>query len=497
MSKLLFSLDANTAKRLSHLYKRQEIRRIYRGVYTDNLSDPIEEIVKKNWMQIVPHIISKGILSFRTAHDLKPSPYQKGLDIIFITSSYTKTIRIPGLIIKIYKGNSQEYSEQVLPYLSKSNVPRMLLENLTTVKSAALKKIKTISATGVEKYLARELASLGEARLNTIRDEAKKIANELGYKNEYKKLTEIISALLSTQKVTSLKNSYAKAVAKKEPYDENRLYLFENLNIYLQKCLFKERSYVFSATSFRNLSFFESYFSNYIEGTKFLIDEAEDIVFKGIEINQRHADSHDVLANYYLSNDYSEMSKTPNNAKEFIKILQSRHAYLMKERPEKNPGEFKVKPNKAGNTYFVEPKNVIGTLTKGFEIYKLLNDGFAKSLFMHFLISEVHPFDDGNGRVSRIMMNAELVKAGCIKIIVPTVCRDNYLGALRRATRDVHFQTYCKVMDQLQAYTDSLPWQEYGEARTKIEFDHADKTPDEGLPIFNRALRNLALSELA
>ena len=30
---------------------------------------------------------------------------------------------------------------------------------------------------------------------------------------------------------------------------------------------------------------------------------------------------------------------------------------------------------------------------------------------MQFLISEVHPFDDGNGRLSRIMMNAELVKS--------------------------------------------------------------------------------------
>jgi fido (protein-threonine AMPylation protein) len=31
---------------------------------------------------------------------------------------------------------------------------------------------------------------------------------------------------------------------------------------------------------------------------------------------------------------------------------------------------------------------------------------------MMFLISEVHPFADGNGRIARIMMNAELVAAG-------------------------------------------------------------------------------------
>ena len=41
--------------------------------------------------------------------------------------------------------------------------------------------------------------------------------------------------------------------------------------------------------------------------------------------------------------------------------------------------------------------------------------------FMLFLVSEVHPFIDGNGRVARIMMNAELVAGGQVKILIPTV----------------------------------------------------------------------------
>jgi len=497
MSKLLFSLDINTAKKLSNLVKKNKLRRLYRGIYTDDLIEPIEKIVKRHWMEIVVYIVSKGILSFRTAFNLKPTPIAKELDIVFITSSYVKTIKLPGLIIKVYKGNHDAYCEQILPNLAKSNTPRMLLENLTVVKTPALKGIKTMTEVELEKYLSRELQFQGEKRLNQIRDEAKQISLELGYEKEYKKLSQTISALLSTQDVSYLKTPYAKAIAKKEPYDENRLQAFEKLSLYLQKCFFKERVYHFTTPSFKNLAFFESYFSNFIEGTEFLIDEAEDIVFKGIEIYQRHADSHDVLAHFYLSNDYSEMSKTPLNASEFLNILKERHAYLMKERPEKQPGEFKDKPNRAGNTYFVEPQNVIGTLTNGFEIYQLLKEGLPRALLMHYLVSEVHPFADGNGRLARIMMNAELVKAGLVKIIMPTVCRDNYLGALRRATRDQYFHTYCKVMDQSQAYTDSIHWANYSDAREKIELDEANKTSDEGLPIFNRTLRTLVLSELA
>jgi len=167
----------------------------------------------------------------------------------------------------------------------------------------------------------------------------------------------------------------------------------------------------------------------------------------------------------------------------------------MKERPDKRPGDFKTKANKVGNTYFVMPDEVVGTLHQGFDIYQTLTDGMEKALFIQFLISEVHPFDDGNGRLSRIMMNAELVKTEIFKIMIPTVHRDNYLNGLRLASRDGNFYIFCKMLDQAQAYTASVNWKNYGDAREKIETDKANSIPDEGLPIFNRALRKLVLSK--
>lgn len=495
MTKLLLSINRNTAKELSKLYNQNKIRRIHKGIYFDNLTEPVEKLVRMHWLQIVAYLIPRGILSFRTAFDLKPIPYQKDRDIVFMTSSYDKTIHLPGLTIKINKGNYQDYDEQVLPNLRRSNVARMLLENLAPVRKADFKGIKTIGVEGVEAYLAKEMRLRKEESINKLRDEAKQIAIDLGFQSEYSKLHKITSSLLSSHSIDNLKTPYAKAIVKKEPYDTNRMFTFEKLSIVLQKCIFKERRYQFSSGSFKNISFYESYFSNYIEGTEFLIDEAEDIVFSGTEIKNRHADSHDVLSLFRLTNDDFEMSKTPKDASDFIDLLKSRHVALMSARPEKQPGEFKKLANKAGNTFFVEPEDVYGTLIRGFEIYQILKDGMAKALFMHFLISEVHPFEDGNGRLSRIMMNAELVKADQIKIIVPTVLRDNYLNGLRIASRDQNFHTYCRVMDQAQAYTFSLDWQDYSAVREKIEKDHAEKTSDEGLPIFNRILRTLSLSE--
>lgn len=495
MSKILFANEANYAKNLSSLSRQGKLRRIHQGIYTDDLHRDLTEIVQQNWMVIVAYIVREGILSYRTAVDLKPTPFN-GQVIVFLISSYTKTIQLPGLVIKIIKGNSKEHTEQVLPNLARGNKTRVLLENLSTVRGTDYKGIKTIGREGVEKLLAKELLLRGEHRLNEIRDEAKCIANDLMYLTEYKKLNHLISALLSSHSGANLlATDYAKAIVKKEPYDSLRLTLFEKFTLYLKNSQFINRSYIYAKTSFKNLSFYESYFSNFIEGTEFIIDEAEDIVFQGIEVSHRHADSHDILANFSLTNDYMEMTITPKTSAELLELLQNRHAYLMKERPDKRPGEFKNKPNKAGNTYFVAPKDVIGTLGAGFELYKILRDGMEKALFMQFLITEIHPFDDGNGRLSRIMMNAELVKASLYKIIIPSAHRDNYMNGLRLATRDGDFRTYCRAMDQAQAYTASINWLDYGEARTKIEADCANLTPDEGLPILNRQLRQLVLAE--
>jgi len=89
----------------------------------------------------------------------------------------------------------------------------------------------------------------------------------------------------------------------------------------------------------------------------------------------------------------------------------------------------------------------------------------AKALYMMFLISEVHPFLDGNGRIARVMMNAELVNAGESKIIIPTVYRDDYIGALRRLTRQGDCDPYIRMMDRAHAFSENV----YGDNRNEME----------------------------
>ncbi len=91
-----------------------------------------------------------------------------------------------------------------------------------------------------------------------------------------------------------------------------------------------------------------------------------------------------------------------------LDLQKERHGILLRERKTKNPGEFKDRNNRAGNTEFVDKELVPGTLKKGYDWYRMLQHPFAKAAYMMFIISEVHPCLDGHYRIAGIMTNAEL-----------------------------------------------------------------------------------------
>lgn len=193
----------------------------------------------------------------------------------------------------------------------------------------------------------------------------------------------------------------------------------------------------------------------------------------------RNADSHDVLGTFQLVASRREMSRTPRTAEELIEILQDRHRIMMAARPDKKPGLFKMQNNHAGDSHFVDYTLVRGTLMKGFEYYRSLESAFAKALFMLFMISEVHPFNDGNGRISRIMMNAELVHADQSKIIIPTVFREDYLNGLRRLTRRGDPSVLIKAISRVRLFSANIVGDNFEQTKTYLERTNALKDGDE------------------
>ena len=470
------SSDTAISRQLGNLVKTGQIKKIAPRIYTSNFNESEDVIIRRNIFTIIGKLYPGAVLSHRTAFEFKPTTANQ----IFVTYTYTKKIELPGITIRFMEGMSAIEGDNLFSGdLFVSQQERAFLENLQTSRQVGPTS-KTITLPEIEGKLEQIVQVKGEEGLNQFRDKTREIANKLAMQSEFEKLNKLISALLTTKPSKILTSPLALARTLGNPYDKHRLGLFEKLFIELQQQPYKDRQDVNNETNtFRNFAFFEAYFSNYIEGTIFEIEEAKSIVQTETPIPNRDEDSHDILGTYKLVSNQKEMSTTPSNPEELLNILKYRHQILLGARTSKKPGQFKDKNNRAGETHFVDHTLVRGTLIKGFDYYQALQEPFAKAAYIMFMISEIHPFLDGNGRIARVMMNAELVKANQTRIIIPTVYRDDYLGALRRLTRNDDPKVYIRMLQRAQEFSATLLANDIDALENYLTLSNAFKEHDE------------------
>ena len=70
---LIASSDKKESARLTSLKKDGLVRKIASRVYTSNLTDTDENIVRRNLYRIVGHLYPGGLISHRSAFELRPS----------------------------------------------------------------------------------------------------------------------------------------------------------------------------------------------------------------------------------------------------------------------------------------------------------------------------------------------------------------------------------------------------------------------------------------
>ncbi|CAN5479187.1 Fic family protein [soil metagenome] len=474
---LFASSEKKEGRKISALLKEKSIRKIAPRIYSSNFTEEPSQIIRRNWYTILSSQYPDALLSHRSALEFKPT--KEGH--LFLTYTYTKNVALPGLVLHFLQGSERIDGDRILfDDLYVSQEPRAILENLQETRKKG-EESKTITPEALEERLESIIRARGEKGINDLRDQAKKIAAELHLEEELKKLNQLISALLSTGKSKVLTSEVAKARALGEPLDPDRMALFEMLYGELAGAVFPQgKDLNDTATYYKAFGFFEGYFSNYIEGTEFTVAEAKEIIESEKPLPARDEDSHDILGTYQIVSDRKEMAICPASAEEFLTILRRRHADLLQSRTSKKPGEFKDKNNRAGNTEFVHHQLVVGTLKKGFEWYTLLQDPFAKAVYIMFLISEVHPFLDGNGRIARVMMNAELSSKGLSKIIIPTVYREDYMGALRKLTRQRSADAYVRMMLRAYEFSATLHHETIDQMESHLIECDAFKEPKEG-----------------
>lgn len=441
--KLIFTGLGDPAqdRNVSRLFASGKLARLHVGIYTDNLKDPPEAVALRNWAAIASRLFGPAIMSGISAVEFMPTAIAnaagKKTGYLFLTdptSNRRRTVAMLGLEIRALPGIGPQQGDYPFLGLTMASVPRALLENLAPSRRRGTGPARTVGPEDVEAKLDRICSQEGEEHLNRIRDQARTLAPILALTKEFQKLDGIIGMLLGTRKA-HLVSKVAKARAAGRPYDPACVLRLTTLRKHLDSVALPARPDTSAEPSARTaISFIEAYFSNYIEGTRFPVKQARRIVFDNEQVD-RPEDGHDVSSTYAQLVGLGARLPSSLAANQLIEEIKARHADLMSVRPSKSPGEFKKGTNVAGNTTFVAPSYVVGTLEAGVDILNGITHPFGRAAFLHFLLTDVHPFADGNGRISRIMMTKELVGSGFSRVVVPTVYREDYVGALRALSR--------------------------------------------------------------
>ncbi len=471
----VFLSTREIANKVARELKKGNIRKIGPRLYTTNLKDSPAYIIKKHLWVIVSEYFPDGLIADRTA--LENAPAQDGS--VFLISNRKRDVKLPGYTLKPRTGISAQKSDH--PFIGNLTIcsqARALLENMRASRGHSGKISRTLSQKEIEEKLEGILVGGGEESLNKLRDDAKALSITLHLEDAHKKLEMLIGTLLGT-KETALLSDLTIARTKGQPYDPKRVDLFQALYADLKKLAPQHRLRLNQTEAAKtNLAFFDAYFSNFIEGTEFEVAEASDIIFKGRMFPERPEDAHDISGTYQVVSSMDEMSKTYTNFDEFIDLLKDRHFQVMSSRKDKKPGQFKDKINRAGSTIFVLPELVTGTLLKGFEMMRSLEVPFQRAVFVMFIIAEVHPFLDGNGRLARIMMNCELVRANEYPIIIPIIYRNNYLSALKALSHHGISEPLIRTLDFAQKYVASIDWSDLNNATEQLERTNAFIDPN-------------------
>lgn len=125
---------------------------------------------------------------------------------------------------------------------------------------------------------------------------------------------------------------------------------------------------------------------------------------------------------------------TPRESAAWEAELRYWHAMINWHRSDYLPGQFKPVPNFTTATplyRLVPPHAVAGSLRAFYDgPYSMAPAGPCRAALVLIALGECHAFVNANGRLARLLMNAELERAGFRPILMTRVSMARYIGAL-------------------------------------------------------------------
>ena len=178
-----------------------------------------------------------------------------------------------------------------------------------------------------------------------------------------------------------------------------------------------------------------SYNTNKIEGSTLSEDDTRNIFHNNtlLASGQMNIDDIIEMKNQLSMFDYMlDIAKEPLTAeiiKEFHRILKTNTSDEKKDWF--NVGEYKKLANTVGGKDTTNPEDVAEEMKKLLQKYnEKKNVKIEDIIQFHFEFERIHPFQDGNGRVGRMVMFKECLKHSIIPFIIQNDIKQYYYRGL-------------------------------------------------------------------
>ena len=212
---------------------------------------------------------------------------------------------------------------------------------------------------------------------------------------------------------------------------------FSNKAMKLSEILKEEKQSSLKGGIYHKIQIEMTYNSNHIEGSKLTHDQTRYIYeTKTIGISNTNVKVDDIIetVNHFRCIDLVIDAANYKLSESFIKQLH----FVLKSgtsdaaKPWFKVGDYKALPNEVGGQGTVEPKNVKHEMTKLLSEYNSKTNITIEDIIeFHKKFEEIHPFQDGNGRVGRLIMFKECLRNNFVPIIILDEFKEFYYRGLK------------------------------------------------------------------
>ncbi|MCG3717690.1 Fic family protein [Aliarcobacter butzleri] len=195
-----------------------------------------------------------------------------------------------------------------------------------------------------------------------------------------------------------------------------------------------------------------TYHSNAIEGNTLTLKETK-VALEGITIGGKTLREHFEAINHKDAILFmKDLAQKEDRLSEYS--IKQIHSLILKNIDDENKGKYRT-TNVIISGAEHKPPQSFEVQSQMQEFIKKYNENVTQlhpielASFVHIEFVKIHPFVDGNGRTSRLLMNLELIKAGFPPVVIELEDRLEYYKALDIAHTKKDYKPFLELMKKV------------------------------------------------